>query len=211
MEAPYIPGCGQNMKNNFGKTLNVFSVVFLLTIAVFTLILGWLNPDLGESGFLLFALSYCCALVPLGLLSATRLVWTNRGQLSNFFIWITFQLLFVISMMMYSHPSFGLFFSILLFVLFPLMVIVNFLYAYQNGVSLKFIAWGSICFMWSILLAWKMTGNLLEVWIKNISASSNDLSWLYAFMYGTACMVVAGIVAFLVETIRAMRKEFSGV
>jgi len=110
---------------------------------------------------------------------------------------------------MYSLPSFGLFFSSLLFVLFPLIGFVNFLYAYQRGASLKFMAWGSIVFMWSILLAWKMTGNLLEKWIGNMSASSNDLWWLYAVMYGTAWIVAAGMIAFLAETMRVLHREFS--
>jgi hypothetical protein len=192
------------------KTLNIFSVVFLLIFAVFAIILGWLNPNLGESGILLFAISYCCAVIPLGLISSTWLVWTNRSRFFNGFIWLAFQLLFVISMGMYTLPGFSLFFSSLLFILFPLLGIVNFLYAYQKGASLKFIAWGSVAFIWSILLAWKVTGNLLEKWVGSISTSSNDLWWSYALMYGTAWMVAAGLIAFLVETIRALHKEFSG-
>ncbi len=187
------------------KPFNVFSIVFLALFAVFALI----NPDLGESGLLLFALSYCCAIVPLGFLSAAWLAWANRNWLSNIFVWLAFQALFVISIAMYSLPGVGLFFSSLLLVLFPLMGFVNFWYAYKNGTPLKFVGWGSIVFMWSILLAWKTTGNLLEKWISSMSSMSNDLWWLYALMYGSAWIVASGLMAFLVETIHVLRKEFS--
>jgi len=196
--------------SKLAKTLNVFSIAFLTLFALFALIVGWLNPDAGgETGLLLFAVSYCCALVPLGLLSAGWLVWTNRNQLSNIFVWLAFQALFVISIAMYSQPGVGLFFGSLLFVLFPLMGFVNFWYAYKNGASLRFMGWGSIVFMWSILLAWKATGNLLEKWIGSMSSTSNDLWWLYALMYGSTWIVAAGLLAFLVETIRVLQKEFS--
>lgn len=196
--------------SKFSKTLNIFSIVFLTLFALFILIISWLNPDLSESGLVLFAVSYCCAVVPLGLASATWLAWTNRNHLAKVYIWLVFQALFVISIAAYSLPEFGLFFSSLLFILFPLMGFVDFLYSYQQGASLKFIAWGSVVFIWSILLAWKITSNLFEVWIENLSAGSNNLWWLYASMYGTAWMILAGIVAFLVETINALRKEYYG-
>jgi hypothetical protein len=191
------------------KSLNIFSIIFLALFSVFALLVGWLNPDLGESGLLLFALSYCCALVPLGLLSAAWLAWTSRSQLSRIYIWLAIQLLFVISISAYSLPFVGLLFSSILFVLFPLMGFINFWYAYENGVSLKFVGCGSIVFMWSILLAWRATGNLLEKWIASMSSTSNDLWWLYALMYGSTWVVVAGLLAFIVETIVVLRKEFS--
>ncbi len=198
--------------SKLAKTLNIFSIAFLTLFALFALIVGWLNPDAGgEAGLLLFAVSYCCALVPLGLLSAAWLAWINRNYVSNIFIWMAFQLLFVISIAMYSQPGVGLFFSSLLFVLFPLMGLINFVYAYQRGASLMFMAWGSIVFMWSILLAWKATGNLLERWIASMSSTSNDLWWLYALMYGSAWVVVSGLVSFIIETIRALKKEFFSV
>lgn len=196
--------------SKFTKPFNIFSIAFLTLFALFALIVGWLNSDVGgETGLLLFAVSYCCALVPLGLLSAVWLAWTNRSHLSNIFVWMAFQALFVISIAMYSKPGVGLFFSSLLFILFQLMGFVNFWYAYKNGASLRFIGWGSVVFMWSILLAWKATGNLLEKWIDSMSSTSNDLWWLYALMYGSAWAVAAGLIAFLVETFRALQKEFS--
>lgn len=198
--------------SKFGKPFNIFSIAFLTLFALFALIVGWLNPDVGgETGLLLFAVSYCCAFVPLGLLSAGWLTWTNRSHLSNIFVWLAFQALFVISIAMYSQPGVGLFFSSLLLVLFPLIGFVNFWYAYKNGASLKFVGWGSIVFMWSILLAWKATGNLLEKWIASMSSTSNDLWWLYALMYGSAWVVASGLVSFIIETIRALKKEFFSV
>lgn len=195
--------------SKFAKPFNIFSIVFLALFAVFALIVGLINPDLGEAGLLLFALSYCCAVVPLGLLSAAWLAWTNRSYVSNIFVWMAFQALFLISIAMYSLPGIGLFFSSLLFVLFSLMGFVNFWYAYKNGASLRFMGWGSIVFIWSILLAWKATGNLLEKWIDSRSSPSNNLWWLYALMYGSTWIVVSGVIAFLVETIRVLQKEFS--
>jgi hypothetical protein len=194
---------------NLAKSLNIFSIIFLALFAVLVLLVGWITPDLGESGLILFALSYCCAGVPLGLLTAGWLTWTNRNHLSKILVWLAFQVLFVISIALYSLPGVGLFFGILLIVLFPLMGFVNFWYAYKNGASLRFMGRGSIVLMWSILLAWRVTGNLFEKWISSISSTSNDLWWLYALMYGSAWIVAAGLIAFLVETIFALQREFS--
>ena len=73
--------------SKLAKTFNIFSIAFLTLFALFALIVGWLNPDAGgETGLLFFAVSYCCALVPLGLLSAVRLAWVNRNHLSNIFV-----------------------------------------------------------------------------------------------------------------------------
>ena len=197
--------------SKFARPFNIFSIAFLMLFAVFALLVGWFLPDLGESGLILFALSYCCVIVPLGLLSAVRLAWVNRNHLSNIFVWLTFQALFVVSTATYSFPVIGLFFSSLLLVLFPLMGFVNFWYAYKNDASLKFMGWGSIVFMWSILLAWEATGNLLEKWIASMSSTSNDLWWLYSLMYGSAWVVASGLVSFIIETIRALKKEFFSV
>lgn len=202
-------GYGRIMLNVFERTLKILFVAFLSIVAFGAIILGWNNPKLSETGAMLFVLSYCCAVLPLSLISAGWLILASRSYLANTFIWMAFQLLFGISMALYSMPGFGLFFSTLLFILFPLIGLVDFLYVYQKGAALRFMAWGSIVFIWSILAAWKIAGNFLGVWIENVSGSSNSLWWMYFSMYGTAWMVVAGIIAFFFETIFALKIEFS--
>lgn len=165
--------------SKLGKVLNVLSAVCLFIAFVVISIQGWLNPSLGdETGILLFILEYCCLLIPMALLSSAWLTWFHRKKLSNIFIWIVFQLIFGISFALYPL---GLFFSSILILSFILLGFIDFLYAYQNRASVKFIGWGSIGFMWSILIAWRIKGDLMAKFIESIVTDpqnfSNDIWW----------------------------------
>jgi hypothetical protein len=196
--------------NSLSKTFSQFSAAYLSLFSLFALILGWFNPSLGETGVLIFAVMYCCGLIPLSLLTSTWLVWKNRTRFSNTFIWMAFQILFVVSMAMYPLHNVGLFFSSLLVLLFPLIGIVNFLYAFRKGASLGFMGWGSIGLIWSILIVWRIKGNLLEEMLSSFGGISNDLWYLYAIMYGFAWIVFAGVLAFILETFQILWKEYAG-
>lgn len=183
------------------------SVIYLLFLSIFLLAIGWINPQLGESGAIIFLLSYCCGLIPLGFLASGWLLWQNRAKLSNIFVWLAFQLIFAIAMAMQLTTQPSIFFLSLLFLLFPSVGFANLLYALQNGASLKLMGWGSIGLMWTILFAWRIKGNLLEAWIASIGTSSNDLWWLHALMYGFGSIVIAGVFAFMIETVQILRSE----
>lgn len=195
--------------SKFGKTITIFSAICLFVFTIFVLLLNWFSPALDEEKLLLMVISYCCGMVPLALLSSIWLVWVNRVYVSNVFVWTLFQVLFVASIKLYTSPNSGFIFSSILLILFPLLGLVNFLYIYQRGYSLRFMGWSSVFFMWSILAAWRITGNLLEVWMKNMFAQSNDLWWLYSAMYGAAWAFVAGFISFIVETIVVIQKELA--
>jgi hypothetical protein len=196
--------------HNPSRNLSLLSVAYLAILFLFVFIMGWLDFSLGETGFLIFAVMYCCALVPLGLLTGSWLVWRNRDQFSKTFIWLAFQVVFIVSMAMYSTPLFGLFFSSLLFLLFPLLGFVNFLYASQEGASLRLMGWGSVGFIWSVLIAWRIKGDLIKEMISSFGTNANNLWWLYALMYVFACIVVIGVLTFIVETFQILRKEYLG-
>ena len=196
--------------HNPGRNLSLLSVAYLAIFSLFVVILGWLNFSLGETGLLIFASMYCCALIPLGQLTGGWLIWRNRCQFSKTFIWLAFQVVFIASMAMYSSPLFGLFFSSLLFLLFPLLGFVNFLYASQKGASLGLMGWGSVGFIWSVLIAWRIKGDLIKEMISSFGTNANNLWWLYALMYVFACIVVIGALTFIVETFQILRKEYAG-
>jgi hypothetical protein len=196
--------------NNLRRTLNIFTGTYLLVFALSMLILGWLNPYLRETGLILFASLYCCGLVPLSFFCATWLIWMYRSQLANSVVLILINLAFAISMALYSSPIVGLLFASLLFLLIPLLGLVDFLYVYQKSAHLRFIGWGSVGFMWSVLFAWRVKGDLFEEWIYSMTTNSNNLWWLYALMYGFALLVLAGIFGFMVDAFRVLRKELTG-
>ena len=194
--------------NNLVRYFTLFSVLFLSLFAVTTLFLGWTNPSFGEIGILVFAVLYCCALVPVSLLSAVWLIWTGRSLLSRTPIWLLVQIVFLISMAIYTSPFVGLFFSSLLLLMIPLLGFVDFLYADQKGYSLKFVGLGSVGIIWSILLIWRFKGDLLDVWISAITTGSNNLWLLNGLMCGFAWLVIAGMVSFLFELFRVFSKEY---
>lgn len=195
--------------NDIKRKISWLSSISLFVYGALSLILGWIILPIGQSGQVLFLLLYCCALVPISWLSAGWLVWVYRANISNTWVWSMFQLLFFVSMMFYTSSVLGSLFSSLLLLLFPLLGLVNFLYAYKNGFSLRFIATGSIGCIWSILLAWRITGDLLDAWSNAVAVGPNSLWWLNALLYGFGCAVIAGIFAFSAESISTLSKEFS--
>lgn len=89
--------------------------------------------------------------------------------------------------------------------------VVNFFYAYKNGTSLKFIGWGSTGLIWTLLIAWRLKGNLIDAWTNSLTTGSNDLWLLHALMYGLAWMIVAGIASFFAESVYIVVVELKGV
>jgi hypothetical protein len=195
--------------HNISRFFSRFSVVYLSLFAPFLFILGWIESSLGNVGILILAVAYCCALTPLSFLTGGWLIWMNREQFSKTFIWLAFQLIFLLSMALYSVPVVDLFFESLLFLLFPFLVFVNFWYAFRKGATLKLVGWGSFGLIWSLLVAWRIKGNLFEEMISSIGTNTNNLWWLYALMYGFVCMVVAGAFAFFIETVQILGRELS--
>lgn len=96
--------------SNFPKALNRISVTILSVFALLILVLGMFNPSLNEMGIFLFSLLYCCAFVPLSLVSVSWLLWQNRDQLTKTWAWWGIQLVFVASMALCTVPLFGFFF-----------------------------------------------------------------------------------------------------
>lgn len=198
--------------NSPGKMITLISAVYLSAFSLFVLVLGWLNPFLEETSLLVFALVYCCGLIPLAFVASCWLVWRNRRGLANTLVWLAFQVAFTLAMALYSSPVVGLFFSTLLFLLTPLLGIVNFLYAVQREASLRFIGWGSFGWIWAVFIAWRIKGNLLdEIIASMVPNSPNNLWWFGAIMYGFGWIVIAGVFAFIVETFKILRREYVGV
>lgn len=195
------------MMNKLNKTITKTSTIFLIISAFIVLFLGWLNP--GESGIIFFVIIYCCALIPLSLFSAGWLIHVKRKSFSKTLIWIVFQIVFAVAMFLYPSRFVGLFFASLLFVLIPLLSFVDFLYAYYNEYSLQFIGWGSVGFIWSILLVWRITGNLFDQWIASMASASNNLWLLYSLMFETSMMIMTGILCFIIESVRAIAREYA--
>ncbi|HRJ55153.1 MAG TPA: hypothetical protein PLV64_02625 [Anaerolineales bacterium] len=197
------------MTSKFSKGLTLFSAAYLILFALFLIILGWVNPLFdGEAEIVMFALFYCCGLIPVGFFSTSWLLWSGREKLSNILIWFSFQILFVLSMAMYDSAFLGLLFSTLLIVIFPLLGIVDFFFAKNNGYSLRFIGWGSVGIIWSILLMWRFKGNLIDEYIDTLVTGSNSLWLLNALMYGFGWMVIAGVISFVFELISVLSKEY---
>jgi hypothetical protein len=199
------------MRDNFRRWLSIISVAFLCLSLLLIFLLGWLNPPLDEIRLLMFAFLYCCTWIPLLFFSAVWLISENRDYLFNTFVWLGFQVIFVLTMFgsQVSIPSISVLSASAFFIFFPLLGIVNFIYAIKRSFSLRLIGIGSIGFVWSILLAWRIHGNLLEKWTISLISNSNDLLWLNVLMALTGWMVFSGIVCFFVETFQSLMHEYS--
>lgn len=194
-------------------TITKLSLAFLILFSISVILLGLANPVLDERGSILFLSAFFCTGMPLLFLSATWLAYINRIYFSNIFVWIIFQLFFILIMIgnYYAPLSISLLFTTFLFVLFPLLIIVNFIYSYSNYASLKFIGFGSIGFIWVILIGWLFYGNLIEKMVLALTISNsnhNDLWIMHALMTITACIVIGGIASFFTETIKIFLLEW---
>lgn len=198
------------MKTKTLRGLTVFSFTFLVISAILLFLLGLFNPTLDETFLLLFAFGWCCAWVPLTFFSSLWLIYTRRGQLKNVFVWLCFQGLFLLALFgsQSSFPSILLVAATCFFVMLPLLGVVNFIYAYKHYLALNFMAIGSTGFIWFILIAWRIYGNLLEEWLSAIGSNNNTLLWLNGVMALTGWMFIAGLISFCVETVQLLRREF---
>lgn len=198
------------MKIKTLRGLSVFSFTFLVISTVLLFLLGLFNPTLDETFLLLFAFGWCCAWVPLSLISSLWLIYTGRGYLKNAFVWLGFQGLFLLALFgsQSSFPAILLVAATCFFVMLPLLGVVNFIYAYQHYLALSFMAIGSAGFVWFILIAWRIYGNLFDVWLSAIDSNNNTLLWLNGVMALTGWMFIAGSISFCVETFQSLRREF---
>ena len=198
--------------NKLGKILSLSSAVYLAVFSIFLVVLGWINPFLEENDLLIFSLVYCCGLIPFAFAASVWLLWRNRRQLSRTWVWLAFQLVFTVSMSMYSLPVVGLFFASLLFLLTPLLGLINFLYAIQKEVSLRLIGWGSFGWIWAMFIILRINENLFDELIASMAPNSpNNLWWFGVLMYGFGWIVIAGVLAFIVETFQILRREYVGM
>jgi hypothetical protein len=158
----------------------------------------------------MFASLYCCAWIPLLFFSAVWLIFENRDCLFNTFVWLGFQVIVVLAMFgsQVSFSSISILSASVFFIFFPLLGIVNFIFAIKRSFSLRLVSLGSIAFVWSILLAWRIHGNLLDKWAISLNSNSNDLLWLNALMTLTGWMFFSGVVCFVVETIQSLVYEY---
>ena len=196
------------MKTKFQHGLTIFSQAFLSASLILLFLFGWINPALEEnSGWLLISL--CCAWMPLSLFSSVWLAWINRHYFSNIFIWLGFQILFILALFgsQVSYAPVVVLSASILFILFMLLGIVDFFYSYIHHYSLRFIAFGSISYIWSILFAWRIHGNLFDVWIFTLFNNNHELLWLNGAMILTVWMFFAGLACFLVETFQVLLCE----
>ena len=187
---------------------NIFSAIYLSVYMLVALLLGWVNLSSSEIGNQLLSFLYCCVFTPLGLLSSTWLILIKRTWLSNTFIWAVLQLMFILSMGLDSLPVFGLLFTSVQMLLSPLLLFVNFLYAHQKRNALSLLGWASIGIVWSFLLTWGVTGNLIEKIIEWMGTDSHELWWSQALLSGFTSIVVAGMISFIVDAFQVLYREF---
>ena len=171
-------------------------------------VLDWLGISFGTGGDLLLVLVYFCGLIPLSFFASLWLMWMYRRILSTTIVWGLFQLLYIALMASHLLPGFVIFSTSLVFLAFPLLIFVNFFYAYKRGIPLRFVGWGSVGYIWFILITWRIKGNLIDSFINEMVTGSNELWWFYPLFYGLALIVIGGTAAFIVETAQILKREF---
>lgn len=132
-------------------------------------------------------------------------------------IWATCIVLFVIMnlFMLDFLSAAGAIFGAGIILLFTLSVFAvafaTYLLAYYIDIGLTLAAWMSVLFIWSILIVWRLEGNVFELLTTSLSNPTYTpgyaiLSNVFAL---TFCLIPIGILTFLLNTVRLILREFT--
>lgn len=199
------------MKNKISRFLTWGSLAVHLISLPALPVLGSMNF---ESETLLLAITFllCCGWLPISSLSLSWLVWVGRYWTSKVAFWAGFQILFVFLIISgLSEIPFVSFIALFYFLaLIPVILIVNLLHAHFYHRALWFLSWGSIGLVWSIVLSWRIQGDLFDILLANLGEKMNHASILTVGMMGlTGAMILTGMIIFTVESLRICSLEIS--
>lgn len=197
------------MKDKFQRILSLLSVLFHVFSLAGLLALGIFNPAMSEPLLVLFALLLFCGWLPLAFLASLWLLWRGRASLKSVFVWGGFQLFFALLLFgsQIQPAAVGLIAVMYFLLSIPLLFVVNILYACQCHSALGLIALGSLGLVWSIVLGWRIQGNIIEIFLDSLNQITNPLLWLNSVMGLAGAMVMAGLIAFFIEGFRVCIQE----
>jgi len=141
-------------------------------------------------------LVYLILLLIIMLCTSTYLIIINRKYFTNWISWSIPILLFYIcnlindSGIIIKQFNISLFIVLILFNSLIWIPVTSGIMLWYRDVGVKIIAWYSAIFIWSFVAAWKIHGNILEIWS---SSSSGVLWWLnpipfFGFMVIPLCI-----------------------
>ncbi len=188
------------MKPKLRQGMTIFAAAFHLLSLPGLFILGMFNPSVSKSVVEIILVLLCLGWMPVASLTLLWLGWQERKRLQNTMIWLGINLLFLLLLLGGgSHIApirlvSGMYFLPFLSLLFW----SDILYAVQRHLGLRLAAVGSLVYVWSIVLAWRIWGNPLIMFLDT-PEMSGTLLWMNAVMYWTGAMVLAGLVAVAVD------------
>lgn len=165
-----------------------------------------------ESETLLLTITFllCCGWLPIASLSLSWLVWAGRDWTSKVAFWAGFQALFILLIIagLAEIPFISLVASFYFLALIPVLLIVNLLYAHFHHSALGFLAWGSIGLVWSVVVSWRIQGDLFDIFLANLGEKMTDATILTVGLMGlTGAMILTGVITFIIESLRLYSLE----
>jgi hypothetical protein len=195
------------MKSNLQRFLTLFALGF----QAFSFVGWWWMNELpmNETFILLFASLLLCVWTPLSILTLLWLLWVGRRILEHSLVWVCFQLLFFILLFgtQLPFPFLSSLAGVYFLVFAPILLVVNFVYARRHHLALHFLGVGSLVLVWSIVIAGRVQGDLLQIFLDSMEKMSNPLLWLNGIMFSMTILMLAGFAALFVDGLHLLLNE----
>lgn len=124
-------------------------------------------------------------------------------------VFVVIALFFTLNNTLSLPPQLSLFFSILVIPGLWLMLLATAILLWHRDAGLALLGWGSIIYIWSVFLAWRYQGNLLELWLQSLNHpdAPSPLWWLNTLFCLSSCIFPVAIVSLLGHTFRLVGRE----
>ena len=169
----------------------------------------WLGSVRVSETVILLLFSLLCLWVPLAIFTLFWLLWKNRQALESPLVWIAFQVLFFILLFggQLSNATLSSLSGIYSILFLPVLFVSDFLFACFRHSALHLLGFGSLTMIWSIVIGGRIQGDLLLIFIQSIGEMRHPLLWLIGVMTSMAILILAGLVALIVESLHVLLQE----
>jgi hypothetical protein len=200
--------CGvPNVKRN--RLFNLMAPIPWLMLVLslnFTVFISLAPPDSTDLSVLL--LSYTCGILPMFFIAITWLMLSHRKIFTNGWGWITPVICLAVSSLSVSQPTISFLLNTLVLLSNWAIGVATAILLWQRDLGLKLLGWVSIAYIWTLMLAWRYQGNLIELWIQSLNNfnGSSPLWWLNLWCVA-AWVVPISLLSVIGHTVRLLWRE----
>ncbi len=184
-------------------------------LILFDLALIFLIPTEISSDSLLWPIAYLTWLVITLLMATTWLIIRHRRLFRSWLVWLMtiaisgFSSLVVQSILSVEQPNLSFFFSLLFIIGLWCSMVATAILVYYRDVGLSLIGWGSVVFIWALVVGWRFQGSLIELWVGTLNnpEAPSPLWWLNNLLCFVWWIVPLSIISFLGHTLKLIIHE----